>query len=302
MLRGLYSAASGMITQQRRHDTVTNNIANLNTPGYKQVNAVSRSFPEMLISLVNGGEGETTRTIGRLNTGVMVEENIASFIQGDLQETNNPADLALVSSIQVTQNVNGQLEAIPFDASGKAVNQEGQVVFQPQAFFTVWNANDEERYTRNGKLFVNEGGELVTTDGFRVLGRDGQPIILDAPVERLRMDQNGLIYDAATGEQALNQDGGAISLLISQVDNPNQLIREGNGVYRLDNPEDNPARPVDNIEEITVYQGFIERSNVDAAQAMVDMTTALRAYEANQKVIQFYDRSLDKAVNEVGRV
>ena len=64
MLRGLYTAASGMTTQQRRHDAITNNIANLNTPGFKGSNTVSRTFPDMLLSAMGGPEG-TVKPIGR---------------------------------------------------------------------------------------------------------------------------------------------------------------------------------------------------------------------------------------------
>lgn len=302
MLRGLYSATAGMITQQRKHDTVTNNIANLNTPGYKQVNAISRSFPEMLISLVNGGDGQAVKTLGRINTGVMVEENVSSFVQGDLQETNNPGDFALTSNIQLFENVQGVQQALQFDASGKAFNQAGEKVYQPQAYFTVQDTNGQERYTRNGKFFVNDAAELTTTDGYRVLGQDGEAIQLNLPIESVKMMPSGQLYNADNGLPIVNELGEQVTLLISQVDNPNRLIREGAGVYRIDNPETDPARPIDNLQEMSVYQGFIERSNVDAAQATVDMMTAARAYEANQKVIQYYDRSLEKAVNEVGRV
>jgi flagellar basal-body rod protein FlgG len=90
--------------------------------------------------------------------------------------------------------------------------------------------------------------------------------------------------------------------MISQVNDPNRLIREGNGVYKI-NPED--AASVTAIipnNEVQIKQGYIERSNVDATQSMIDMTAALRAYEANQKIIQYYDKSIEKTVNEVGRV
>lgn len=292
MLRGLYTAAAGMLTQQRKHDTITNNIANINTPGFKRGDAVARSFPEMLVARIRGGQGEpNVEMIGRLNTGVFVEENVPVFLQGDLQETNNPFDFALVSNIQV----DGQ----PFDASGKYVAPDGQITFQPQAFFTVVNGNGELRFTRNGKFTVNAAGELVTQEGFRVLGDDGQPIVLrdpatGAPLANVKLDERGVLT---------TPDGQPVAgLRISRVENPNRLIPEGNGVFRI-NPDDAASVTQINVnDQVQVRQGYLERSNVDAAQSMVDMNTALRAYEANQKIIQFYDRSLDKAVNEVGRV
>lgn len=305
MLRGLYTASSGMIAQQRKHDAVTNNIANLNTPGYKQEHAISRSFPEMLISLMNGGDGQAAKPIGSINTGTMVEEIVASFIQGDLQETGQRSDFALFSQLQPIE--------------------DGDNTYIPQAFFTVQGADDaERRYTRNGQFHLNDQGELVTQMGHHVLGRDGEPIRLNDVVviedgfytgieqislEQVRVGQDGVLYHAETGAHLRQADfdpelgeNPPIALLISQIDNPYNLRREGHGMFVLNNPDEHPAREVDNMADVAVMQGFIERSNVDPTQSMVDMMTAARLYEANQKVIQTYDRSLEKAVNEIGRV
>ena len=119
-----------------------------------------------------------------------------------------------------------------------------------------------------------------------------------------------------TGQPLLDAAGRPLGVLLSRVDNPNRLVREGNGVYRI-NPGDegtvtaltdrNGERNeelgalVDNHQAV-LRQGYLEQSNVDPAQSMVELNTALRAYEANQKMVQYYDRSLDKAVNEVGKV
>jgi flagellar basal-body rod protein FlgF len=293
MLRGLYSATAGMIAQQRKHDAATNNISNLNTPGFKQTNVVQRSFPEMLISLVRGGEGEQVKTIGRLHGGAFAEESLSSFIQGDVTSTGNPTDLALVTDIQVP--------GINFDASGRGVNEQGEVVYQPQAFFTVVNGQGEERYTRDGKFSVNETGEWVTSTGYRLIGTDGEPITLGNQQGDIQVASNGGLIDNVTGEPVIGVDGQPLSLRISVIDNPYDLIREGDGNFRLGEDAD-PARLMLGDEGAQVMQGYVERSNVDATAATVDMMSALRAYEANQKVIQFYDRSIDKAVNEVGRV
>jgi flagellar basal-body rod protein FlgF len=300
MLRGLYTAAAGMIMEQRKHDTITNNISNINTPGFKQGNAVSRSFPEFMISLTNGDSGtRSIKPIGKLNTGVFAEEDLSIYLQGDLEETKNPLDMALVSNIQIP--------GLQFDGSGKTITADGQKIFQPQAFFTVLDNNGEQRYSRNGKFQANEAGELITPEGFKVLGRDGQPIVLidsatNTYLANVKLKPDGTILDEVNGRPINNANGQPLALMISRVDNPNRLIREGNGVYRI-NPED--AASVTSIipnNEVQVKQGYIERSNVDAAQSMIDMTAALRAYEANQKIVQYYDKSMEKTVNEIGRV
>lgn len=294
MLRGLYSATAGLIAQQRKHDSATNNITNLNTAGFKQVNVVTRSFPEMLISLVNGGPGQTTKSIGILSGGVFAEEGLATFLQGDIMPTDNPTDIAILSNIQVP--------GLQFDASGKALNDQGELVFQPQAFFTVENDEGEERYTRDGKFSVNADGEWVTPTGHRLLGMNGEPIVIDSLSGNIQISPNGRIFDTVTGRQVLAADGVTpLTIRVSVIENPHQLIREGDGNYRLD-PNAEPARLLNDTDTVELLQGYMERSNVDATAQMVDMMSALRAYEANQKVVQFYDRSMDKAVNEIGRV
>jgi flagellar basal-body rod protein FlgG len=288
-----------MISQQRKHDIVTNNIANVNTPGFKQGNALNRSFPEMLISRIRSGQGEPGAVpVGRLNTGVMAEENVSIHAQGDIQETFNPFDFALISNIQVP--------GAAFDASGKYVDENGQRVIQPQALFTVENANGELRYSLNGKFSVDGSGELITADGYRVIGRDGQPILLldpatQTPISNFRITKQGQ-FTNADGIPILTANNEPMSLLISRIEDPNHLVREGNGLYRLNEGEEGLARAINPEDQVEVRQGFVERSNVDSSQSMVDMMSALRAYEANQKVVQFYDRSMDKVANDVGRV
>ncbi|MFD0957883.1 flagellar hook-basal body protein [Paenibacillus chungangensis] len=287
MLRGLHTAASGMIAQQRRHDTVTNNISNIHTPGYKQNNAVTRSFPEMLLA-ITGVEPTERREIGRWTSSVFAEESLSIHVQGDLLQTNLSSDFALISNI----DVDGQA----FDASGKAIADNGDVIFQPQAFFTVQDENGEIRYTRGGKFTVTGDGILMSGDGSSVLGVDGQPIQLPPGIglDQLVMTDN---------QRFLNGEGEdiGVQLLITRINNPNDLIREGNGNFRFAGNDADTA-PIAPDERVEVRQGYIERSNVDPTQAAVDLMSAMRAYEANQKVIQFYDQSLQKTANEIGRI
>ncbi|WNR44665.1 flagellar hook-basal body protein [Paenibacillus roseipurpureus] len=297
MLRGLYTAAAGMISEQRRHDTITNNIANLNSPGFKQGNALSRSFPEMLISTIRGGQGASPAPLGKMSLGVFSEESISVHTQGDLQETNNPFDFALVSNIQVP--------GVTFDTTGKYVNADGERTFQPQALFTVLNAKGEQRYSLNGKFTVDAAGQLVNANGEQVVGRDGQPIVLldgnGQPISSFKVTDKGQFLDA-DGRPILNAAGQQMGLMLSRAENPNLLLREGNGLLRINPGDEATVTQVGLGDQVEVRQGYVERSNVDSAQSMVDMMSALRAYEANQKVIQSYDKSMDKAANDVGRV
>lgn len=298
MLRGLYTAASGMITEQRRHDTVTQNISNINTPGYKQVSSVAHTFPEMLVSIIGDKQSGNSRRIGKLATGVFAEESLPSFVQGDLKETGKKSDFALLSNIGLNHPNTGEL--IPFDASGRYVDDNGEVFYRPEAFFTVMDNNDQLRYTRDGSFKVDADGALLTSQGYRVLDMNHNPVVLPAGVslDALQSDSVGRLYyynEVGTREVVAN-------LGISVADRPQELVRDGNGVYREISGADANIRQLTNREGAEVRQGYLEVSNVDPAQAMVDLMAAQRAYESNQKIVQFYDKTLDKAVNEVGKV
>ncbi|WP_054954623.1 flagellar hook-basal body protein [Paenibacillus dakarensis] len=292
MLRGLYNAAAGMITQQRRHDTVTQNIVNLNTAGYKQTDSVQRSFPEVLVSMVGGGAASPNRTIGKLNTGVFAEESLSLHRQGALRETGKVTDFAIVSELGLTGR-NG--ENVPFDASGKYINDNGDVIYRPEAFFTVLDHQGEVRYTRNGQFHVSDTGNVLTAAGYQVLDANNEPIVLTGTAGNLTVNEQGQILSEAG-------NGAGVTLGITVVDNPHQLVREGEGLFRLDSADRGGARFLAAEDRAIIRQGFIEASNVDPSQSMVELTAALRAYETNQKVVQFYDKTLEKTVNEIGRV
>jgi flagellar basal-body rod protein FlgF len=277
LLRGLYTAASGMLAQQRRVEMLTNNIANANTPGYKADQAALRAFPELLLSRLDEETvpGRPPRSfplqpaVGSFNTGVYMQELIPNFSQGDIKETGQPTDIALV---------NGTL---PVDA---ATGQRGAL------FFVVQNENGDIRYTRNGNFTINPQGFLTTNDGWYVLDENGRRIQL--PSTNFTVSADGTITVANRRIARIN---------IAFAANPNTLVKEGNGLFRSNNGTLPSALGNPNVT-YTLKQGFIERSNVDLDRSMTELLSAYRAFEANQKIVQAYDRSMDKAVNEIGRL
>lgn len=291
MIRGLYTAAAGMVTQQRRHDTAVQNIANLNTTGYKQVDSVSHAFPDVLISAMSGG---TTKPVGRLNTGVFAEQSVSQYLQGDLIESGKSIDFALSTDLQVADPATG--DNIAFDGSGKYVTPEGEVIYRPQAFFTVQDNEGNNLYTRNGSFSVSATGQVLSAGGFNVLDANGNPLVLTGPQDNLKVDGQGNLINTATGLPSGTKIG------VSVITRPQELVRDGNGVFHADDIEAAEIRYANAGDNLQVRQRYLENSNVDATQVTVDMNAAYRAYEANQKVIQFYDTSLQKTVNEVGRV
>ncbi|GIN69731.1 flagellar hook-basal body complex protein FlhO [Bacillus sp. J14TS2] len=259
MLRGLSTAASGMYAQQRKTDLITNNLANMNTPGYKESQSAIRAFPEMLLQKVGGMEKPNLpREVGSINTGVYMQETMPKYVQGDLHQTNQNTDLAL------TNGPNGSV------------------------FFTVEDQN-QVKYTRNGRFVLDGDGVLTTSEGIPVLDRQGNQITLDS--DQFTVTANGTIME---NENQIAQLG------ITLATDPHELIQEGNGLLRVE--EGVADLPFADQEPFIVSQGFYERSNVDSSRAMTEMLSAYRSFEANQKIVQAYDRSLDKAVNEVGKV
>lgn len=272
MLRGLYTATAGMIALQRQHDTITNNIANVNTPGFKQENTVLRSFPELLVSRIEQlDRAGTPRVVaqplgGSLPNGVLAEETMMDFAQGDILETGNPYHLALWE------------DGIPMGE-------------RPHAFFTVQTPNGV-RYTRNGEWTLDVNQTLVTAEGFPVLDNDGNPIVIpDAHTFQVAEDGTVLFADA---EGVV----GTTELGVVSIADPDLLIPHGDGLYEWTGEEPLPAAEAN----VHVYQGYTERSNVNPQQMVVDLMQVQRLYEANQRSIQAYDRSLEKAVNEIGRL
>ncbi len=164
MLKGLYTAYSGMINEQNRMDTLTNNLANSATTGFKKEGATSQSFDSVLAYKIKDTSEamNVSRRIGVNTPGVKIGENYTYYDQGGFRETGNPFDLAL---------------------SG-------------DGFFAIEFTNKADevstKYTRDGSFTLNKEGYLVTKDGDYVLGEDGR-IKLD-PLKEANIDSTGSIY------------------------------------------------------------------------------------------------------------
>ncbi|MDA8234913.1 MAG: flagellar basal-body rod protein FlgF [Clostridia bacterium] len=163
MIRGLYTAGSGMVVEANRNDTIANNLANVNTNGYKKDIATFRSFPEMLIRRLNdpgGGPGANLAAnqfpiVGTLGTGAVVDEIYTAHTIGSLKQTGAGLDLALGSD----------------------------------GYFVV-NTAQGERYTRNGSFKLDAQGYMVTSEGNRVMGQAGAIRIQGGNVS---VDESGII-------------------------------------------------------------------------------------------------------------
>ena len=258
MLKGLYTAYTGMVNEQNRMDVLTNNLANADTIGFKKEGATSQSFDSVLVDKIKDDSEVATlpRRIGRGNPGVKIGEGYTDFSEGSFQVTDNTYDLALGGD----------------------------------GFFTIeyTNKNGETStmYTRDGNFTVDNEGYLLAEEGDYVMGKNGR-IKLD-PNQPVTVEKDGGIYQ---------NDKLVDSLKLTDFEDYNYLEHFGENYFM---PVEG-ATPKD-AENIDVYQGYLETSNVSIVSEMVEMISVTRQYEANQKLIQTYDSSLDIAVNQLGKV
>lgn len=278
MFKGVYTATTGMIAQQRRTEMLSNNIANASTPGYKADQSTVRAFPNMLLSAIeknskanlqNGFNPMAAQKIGTIGTGVYMQETIPDYTQGQLVETGLKSDVALVD------------EYLPVRGDD---DRTGGLYFRLQT-------DGAEAYTRNGNFTVDSEGSLVTTGGNYVLSTTGEPI-------QVTSDDYTITEDG----RVLENNELIAQLDVAYVEDPDTLIKQDNGLYYSEDGNDLASAYDDNDVAFSMRQGYIEQSNVDAGSTMTEMMSAYRSFEANQKMLQAYDRSMDKAVNEIGKV
>ncbi|MDW8322093.1 MAG: flagellar hook-basal body protein [Armatimonadota bacterium] len=244
MLRGLYIAASGMLAQQVRHETVANNLANADTTGYKADEAVFRAALERAIWRHRDPQkGAPAPQVGALSFGVTTDAVVTDLRPGPVALTGRPLDVAI-------------------DGDG---------------FFVV-NTPQGERYTRDGAFRQSADGTLVTADGTPVLGTRG---IIRSANTPLTIAPNG---DVLANGQVIDR------LRVVQLRN---AVKEGANRFAGN------AQP---LQQFSLQVGALERSNVSVVQAMVDMIVAMRAYEASHRAVLAHDETLQKAVNDVGKV
>lgn len=260
MVKGLYTAYTGMINQQNRMDVLTNNLANSATNGFKKEGATGQAFDEMLaIKIKDTSAYSLPRRIGDVSLGVKIGECYTDYGQGSFRVTDNIYDMAI-------------------DGDG---------------FFAISYTNKagetSVKYTRDGAFTVTREGYLVTKDGDYVLnqaaamaGNPGQAgYIRVDPNAQLTVDENGNLFQ----NNALVGQVGVVDFA-----DYNFLAKYGENMYDLVNGGQAQASTA------RIEQGTLEMSNVNVVSEMVEMINVSRAYESNQKIIQTIDSTLEKAV------
>lgn len=268
MVRSLWTAASGMIAQQENVDTIANNLANVNTTGYKTQTAEFKSLLyQTLQTRSTNNAGDTKPVSAQVGLGSRTAAITSIFTDGNLNPTENPW--------------------------GMAISGDG--------FFKVRNENGEIMYTRDGNFTMSEingNNMLCTSDGNPVLDANNNPILIPGNYNAtsLTVDATGVITVKDAKQNIVNL--GQI-LGIAQFNNPAGLEKASGNLYRQTvasgAPMEESTSP--NLKKSTINQGYIEASNVQVVNEMVNLIVAQRAYEMNSKAITASDEMLQQANN-----
>lgn len=262
MMRSLWTAATAMKSQQLNIDTISNNLANVNTTSYK---AQRIEFKDLLYSTIkrtnlNDDQGRPVNL--EVGHGVMPVATTKNFINGSLVETQNDLDVAI-------------------DGSG---------------FFSVVMPNGQIRYTRDGSFKLSQDGDeqtLVTSEGYFVLSEDDDEIVIDSDMSDVSVDQMGYIL-------AKDEDGEIVELgrlKFVNFANPGGLTNDGQNLYAATVASGEEIALDGEEMGSKIIQGYLEGSNVQVVDEMVKMITAQRAYEISSKSIQTSDEMLQMANN-----
>lgn len=268
MVRSLWTAATGMIAQQVNLDTIANNLSNVNTHGYKtQVNEFKTLLYQTLQTRTTTANGAQKPTSAQVGLG-----------------TRNSA----ITAIFTTGNMIAASSDTAFAIDGKG-------------FFAVRGTDGNTYYTRNGNLqftLASTGNMLATSDGLPVLDTEGNPIILsdDYILSRITVTSDGrLCYP----DERNNPQPIGITIGVYQFNNPNGLDRLADSLYAQSAASGQPINEATNpnVERSNILQNYLEGSNVQVADEMVNMIVAQRAYELNSKAIIASDEMLQQANN-----
>ena len=269
MYQGFYNLTSGMLTQNRNLNVISNNMVNIQTAGYKRDKMVSTTFQEEMLYRTGKRYKDNPEPMATTSKIRAAEQTYVNYEQGSFDQTEGIYDFAL---------------------SG-------------DGFFCIDTPNGL-RYTRNGSFALDDEGYLSLNGLGRVQGTDGQPIFVDN--ENFFVDGHGYIrvtenLSAADGEEDENEAVGAAvtrdigKLRVVDFENYEQLHKEDNGLFSTGQA----AREVENPD---VLWKALERSNVDMVEEMTSMMTSQRALQSAAQVLKMYDQIMSKAASDVGRL
>lgn len=267
MVRSLWTGATGMIAQQLNVDNIANNLSNVNTTGYKSESMEFKSLLYQTIQTKTTTANAENKPIGaEVGLGVRNSSITSIFTQGSLLETPGEANFAI-------------------DGNG---------------FFGVRGADGNTYYTRNGNFVFaigNDGMTLSTSDGLPVLNSQGEAIVIDSDLvtSKITVGNDGLLYYPNSETNVPESLGITIGLW--QFNNPSGLSKVGDSLFEVTDASGEALNESENtnLKKSKLIQGYLEGSNVQIADEMVNLIVAQRAYEMNSKVITTSDEMLQQA-------
>ncbi|GBQ63983.1 flagellar basal body rod protein FlgG [Ameyamaea chiangmaiensis NBRC 103196] len=259
-MRSLDIAGTGMQAQQTNVETISNNIANMTTTGYKRRRA---EFQDLIyqdlrrVGTTSSDTGTIVPSGAQVGLGVKTAAIYAINEQGNLEQTSNSLDFAI----------------------------------QGTGYFQISLPSGETAYTRDGTFSLSNSGEIVTSDGYPL----SPPITVPNNAQSISVDNSGQIEATIVG-QTTPQILGQIQL--ADFPNPNGLAAMGQNLFTQTEASGNPITGNPNtIGYGNVQQGYIETSNVNVVTEITDLITAQRAYEMNSKVITASDQMMQTLTN-----
>ncbi len=256
MMKSLWIAKTGLTAQQAQLDVISNNLANVATSGFKRSRAVFEDLMYQTTRSAGAQSSQQTQVASgmQVGTGVRPIATERLFTQGNLQQTSNPKDIAI----------------------------------QGSGFFQVLMPDGTTAYTRDGSLQINAEGQLVTASGYPV-----QPAVtVPANTASMTVGSDGTITIQLAGSSQHTQVG---SLQVAQFNNPAGLESRGENLY-TETPASgapNTVTPGTNGAGV-LMQGYVETSNVNVVEELVNMIQTQRAYEINSKAINTADQMLQR--------
>ncbi len=258
----LWVSKTGLSAQDTNMSTISNNLANVNTTGFKRDRAV---FQDLLYQIDRQPGGLNTQNSElpsglQLGTGVRIVGTTKQFSQGNLEVTEQPLDMA----------VNGR------------------------GFMQILLPDGQIAYTRDGQFQLNADGDIVNPDGYTLEPNINVP----EDATNITIGKDGTV-SAVTNDQSAPVNLGEITLV--NFINPQGLQAIGNNLYKATNASGDPAEGEPGIGGLgTLEQGMVEASNVEVVEELVNMITTQRAYEMNSKVVSATDQMLQFITNNIG--
>jgi len=262
MIRSLYTAATGMMSQQTQIDVTSNNIANVNTIGYKKERAEFADLFYQVMEYAGVEDGSTQGNPTGIEVGLGSRPTAVTkeFTQGNFKETGNSLDLAITGN----------------------------------GFFQVELPDGTIAYTRNGAFKLDGNGVIVNSDGYKLIPE----MTIPENVVNISVSQDGTISVIQAGETTPNQIG---KIELANFVNPAGLHSLGDNLLQQTVASGDAVTGTAGLEGFgQIRQGFVEMSNVQLVEEMTDLITGQRAYEANSKAVTTSDEML-QTVNQLKR-